>query len=161
MARYTDLLTGRSYWDLLREEIEAVDHESEEGPGIWTKRKINMLVGLDSFIRETLRRNLTPLVGLVRKVMPKEGYTYSNGLHIKHGDLVGVPGLTLHNDDDATGQQALDFIGFRYSRPYQELSTTDISAGGLGKLAAVAPADHYLPFGHGKHVWSVLWPLHS
>jgi len=97
----------------------------------------------------------------VRKVMPKEGYTYSNGLHIKHGDLVGVPARTLHNDDDATGQQALDFIGLQYSRPYQELSATDISAGGLGQLAAVTPADHYLSFGNGKHIWSVLWPLHS
>lgn len=159
MAAYTDPVTGRSYWDLLREEIEAVDCESEEGPGVWTKRKINKLVGMDSLIRETLRRNVTATVGLVRKVMPKEGYTYSNGLHINHGDTVGIPTLCLHNDDDLTGQQALDFIGLRYSRPYQELSAqaaTDILAtGGVGQHAAVITADQYLPFGHGKHVWSV------
>ncbi|KAF8432587.1 cytochrome P450, partial [Terfezia claveryi] len=155
MAAYTDELTGCGYWDLLREEVEAVDRESEEGPGVWTKRKLNKLVGLDSFIRETLRKNFSGPVGLVRKVMPKEGYTYANGLHVNHGELVGVPTLSVHIDDDNTGKQALDFIGFRYSRPYQELAgqaATDISAtGGIGKLAAVTTADEYLPFGHGKH----------
>ena len=162
MAAYTDQLTGRSYWDLLREEVEAVDRMSEEGSGVWTKRKLNKLVGLDSFIRETLRRNLSGLVGLVRKVIPKEGYTYANGLHVKHGELVGVPTLSMHTDDDATGEQALEFIGFRYSRPYQELSAqavTDISAtGGVGRLAAVTTADQYLAFGHGKHAWLVFHP---
>ncbi|KAF8428991.1 cytochrome P450 [Tirmania nivea] len=155
MAAYTDPTTGRSYWDILREEVEAVDRVSEEGPGVWTKRKLNKLVGLDSFIRETLRKNISGAVGMVRKVMPKEGHTYSNGLHVNHGQLIGVPTLSMHNDDDSTGQQALDFIGFRYSRPYQELSAeaaADTSAtGGVGKLAAVTTADHYLSFGHGKH----------
>jgi len=162
MAAYTDQLTGRNYWDLLREEVEAVDCESEGEPGVWTKRKLNKLVGLDSFIRETLRKNVSGLVGLVRKVVPKEGYTYANGLHVNHGDVVGVPTLNMHFDNDTTGEQALDFIGFRYCRPYQELSAqaaTDITTtGGVGKLAAVTTADQYLSFGHGKHTWSVFQP---
>lgn len=173
IAAYKDPLTGRSYWDLLREEIDAVDQESEEGPGIWNKRKLNKLVGLDSVIRETLRRNLSAVVGLVRKVMPKEGYTYSNGLHLNHGDLVGVPTLSIHHDDETTVvtnamEKLVDFEGFRFSRPYQELSAAskeqgeqgDISAiGGVGKLAAVTTADQYLAFGHGKHAWLVLSSL--
>ena len=156
MAAYTDNLTGRSYWDLLREEVEAVDGESEEGPGVWTKRKLNKLVGLDSFVRETLRKDLSGSVGLVRKVVLKEGYTYSNGLHVSHGGLVGVPVLSLHNDDETTGHQALDFIGFRYSRPYQELSAQEAAdiTGGVGKFAAVTTGDQFLSFGHGKHAWS-------
>lgn len=159
LAAYRDS-TGQSYWDLIHEEVLAVDRESEEGPGNWTKKKLNRLVGVDSFIRESLRLDMSPPVGLIRKVISKEGYTYSNGLHLKQEAFVGVPALCIHTDQDSikAGTDATEFDGFRFSRPYQELvvnaPATDISAtSGVGKHAAVTTNDQYLAFGHGKHAW--------
>lgn len=153
MAAFRDS-TGQSYWELLREEVLAVDRDSEEGPGIWTKKKLQKLVGMDSVIRESLRLDMTPAIGMVRKVLPKEGYTYSNGLHLKQGVTVGVPTLCIHRDQDGlnAGGNAAEFNGFRFSRPYQELSTEVTSAAsGIGKYSSITTSEQYLPFGHGKH----------
>jgi len=169
MAAYRDS-TGQSYWDLIREEVLAVERDSEEGPGIWTKRKLNRLVGMDSLIKESLRLDMSPPVGLIRKVISKEGYTYSNGLHLKQGAYVGVPALCIHIDQDSTkaGADATEFNGFRFSRPYQELvanaSTEEISAiSGIGKYSAVMNSDQFLAFGHGKHAcpgrFFAIWEL--
>ena len=159
MAAHRDS-TGQRYWDLLREEVLAVDKESEEDPGVWTRRKLNKLVGMDSLIRECLRLDMTPAVGMVRKVVAKEGYTFSNGLHLKQGVLVGTPSSCIHRSSNSTksGADAHGFDGFRFSRPYHELITNtpaaDISAiSGVGKHAAVTTSDQYLVFGHGKHAW--------
>jgi len=155
MAAYQDS-TGGSYWDLIHEEVLAVDNDSEEGPGVWTRKKLNRLVGMDSFIRETLRLHMTPAIGMIRKVIAKEGYTYSNGTHLKRGMLIGVPSLSIHRDQDGmkAGANADEFIGFRFSRPYQELlenaSAEDISATSrVGKFSATTLSDQFVPFGGG------------
>ena len=155
MAAFRDS-TGQSYWDLLREEVLAVDRDSEEGPGVWTKKKIQKLVGMDSVIRESLRLDLTPAIGMIRKVIPREGYTYSNGLHLKQGAVVGVPSLCINRDQDGlnAGENAAEFDGFRFSRPYQELPKEAISAvSGIGKHSAITTSEQYLTFGHGKRAW--------
>ena len=159
MATYRDS-TGQSYWDLLCEEVLAVDRDSEEGPGIWTKRKVDKLVGMDSFIRESLRLNMAPAVGMVRKVEQKGGYTYSNGLHLKQGAFVGVPSLCINRDQDGIKgiENAEVFDGFRFSRPYQELAKVDIDISaprGVGNVSATTTSDRYLTFGRGKHEWWV------
>ncbi|KAF8471895.1 cytochrome P450 [Kalaharituber pfeilii] len=149
--------SGHRCWDLLREEVLAVDRDSEEAPGVWTKQKLNKLVGMDSYLRETIRWNpLVGLLSLVRKVMPKEGYTFSNGLWLKQGDYVGAPAYNIHYDDELSGEDASAFGGFRFSKPYQQLraegkSIAEIAALGVGKFAAVTTGDNYLSFGHGKH----------
>lgn len=146
---------GESYVKVLREEIEAVEANSSEPRGVWNKKKLNKLVGLDSFIRETLRLEMTGMVGMTRHVVPKEGHTFSNGLHLRQGTSVCLPSACVHRSEgQAYGE---DFDGFRYSPPFHQLlaETGDaekISAiGGVGKLAAVTTSNNYLAFAHGTH----------
>ena len=155
---------GGQYWEILRDEVLMVDRLSEEGPaGVWTKKKLNKLVGMDSFIRETLRFHMVAAAALVRKVMAKEGYTFSNGLHIKHGELVGVPAISIHTTDESSGDNPMEFQGFRFSKPYHVLldegaSASDITFGGT-RLSAVTTTDRFLTFGHGKHAWLASFPM--
>lgn len=159
MAAYQDS-TGGGYWELIREEVLAVDNDSEEAPGVWTRKKLNKLVGMDSLIRETLRLHMTPAVGMLRKVIAKEGHTFSNGLHLKQGMLIGVPALSIHRDQDGikAGSNPTEFDGFRFSRPYQELlangSAEDISAtSSVGKFTSTTMSDQFLTFGGGVRAW--------
>lgn len=148
---------GESYIKLLREEIEAVEQNSSEPRGVWNKKKLNKLVGLDSFIRETLRLNMTGTVGMTRHVVAKEGHTFSNGLYVPHGAALCLPSSCVHRSEDIGYGE--NFDGFRYSAPFQQLlaetgDASKISAiGGVGKLAAVTTSENYLSFAHGTHAW--------
>ena len=148
---------GGTYWETLYQEILAVEKDSEEGAGVWTKRKLNKLVGLDSVLRESLQHSMASTVAMLRKCMKKGGHRFSNGLWIREGEVVGIAAEAIQRQKRIEDTGSDDFDGFRFSRPYHELDPTTIS-GAIGQNSAVTTANEYLAFGHGKHAWLVLNP---
>jgi cytochrome P450 len=78
----------------MREEIRA-ELERSEG---WTHEFVNKLDVMDSFLRESLRDNPIGEVGLERTIMRKEGFTFSNGLHVPYGSTLAAPLKAIQHD---------------------------------------------------------------
>ena len=136
---------GKTYQEVLREELVAVAN-SDGNPGKWTRRKYQLLTGMDSFIKEGMRLYGASNATLMRMVRRKGGYTFSNGLHVPEGVNVCIPGHRVMRDD-AVYPNAEEFDGFRYQMPYHLMNEDKIDpAVGMSTTRA-----DYLPFGHGLH----------
>lgn len=78
----------------MRKEIsEAL--ETKEG---WTHEFVNNLPVMDSFLRESLRDNPIGEVGLERTIIKKDGFTFSNGLHVPYGTTLASPLKAIQHD---------------------------------------------------------------
>jgi hypothetical protein len=108
-----DLTAHPQHIEPMREEAERMI--KEEG---WTKGALAKMHKIDSFLRESQRFGFTPsprtsfvrrmsgkiysdcslLVGMTRKVVAKDGFTFSDGTTIPHGALLGVPNTAVHRD---------------------------------------------------------------
>ena len=85
-------------------------------------------------------------VGVTRTVINRP-YTFSNGISLPPGTVLGVPILPVHTDETIY-HEALVFDGFRFSRIREE-------SGDNAKLHAANTSYDYLNFGHGQHAWYV------
>ena len=87
--------------DLFNETIsdlrDEVTRELAKGDG-WTQDFVNRLEVMDAFIRESLRANPIGEVGLERTIMSKEGFTFSNGLHVPQGATLAAPLKAIQQD---------------------------------------------------------------
>ncbi|OJD19424.1 hypothetical protein AJ78_00598 [Emergomyces pasteurianus Ep9510] len=79
----------------LREEI---NRELAKGDP-WSYDYVKRLDVMDSFIRESLRANPIGEVGLERTIMSKEGFTFSNGLHVPQGTTLAAPLKAIQRDE--------------------------------------------------------------
>ncbi|KAF7360042.1 hypothetical protein MVEN_00732000 [Mycena venus] len=134
-----DLTTYSSYIEPLRAEAERVVRQ--EG---WTKAAINNMHRIDSFLRESQRLNGSKLIALPRKVIAKEGFTFSDGTFIPYGAILGVSGRVVHYDP-ANYENADTFDGFRFSR------VRESEGDGCVQRPMVATGVDHLSFGHGPH----------
>lgn len=78
----------------LRNEVTT---ELEKSNG-WTHEFVNKLDIMDSFIRESLRANPIGEVGLERTIVAKDGFTFSNGLHVPKGATLAAPLKAIQHD---------------------------------------------------------------
>ena len=85
---------------------------------------------------------LTP-VGTGRKVMKK--FTFSNGITVEPGEIVGTNIAALHMDESLY-KNAREFDGFRFSRMRDKNGET-------AKYCSTNTNHEFLQFGHGKHAW--------
>ncbi|TBU30176.1 cytochrome P450 [Dichomitus squalens] len=131
-----DLATHPGFIQPLRDEIESVI--AADG---WTKRGMNNLWKLDSFLRESQRVNGLFLISLARKAM--KDVTLHDGTFLPKGTFIVADQCTVHNDDN-NYEHADQFDPFRFAR-MREVPGEDL------KHQLVTTSREYLPFGHGKH----------
>ncbi|KAI0305190.1 cytochrome P450 [Multifurca ochricompacta] len=122
----------------LRQEVEAV--VEEEG---WTKAGIDKMYKIDSFLRETLRRDGLGFIGMQRIAL--RPFTFSNGMTIPAGTMIAFP-LGATHTDEASYSNPEEFDGFRFSKLCEKEG--DVLA---TKYKAVSPSPESLFFGLGRH----------
>ncbi|KAJ7124673.1 cytochrome P450 [Mycena crocata] len=159
-----DLTTYPSHIPALREEAARV--VGAEG---WTKTALGNMHKIDSFLRESQRVNGAGPVSLMRKVVAKDGFTFSDGTVLPRGAYVSVASRPAQYDPviltlacryffSAANYENPDvFDGFRFSRERE--ATADRAK---EREAGTGPAEvfknhmittnaNHLVFGHGKH----------
>ena len=152
------LASHPQYIGPLREEIASVVGESG-----WSKRSIDRLDKLDSFIRETQRMSplsageaipplYTPgvrthhrpctLVSIQRLAV--DDFTFSNGVHIPKGTLIHCPVSAIEADPILYSEPEV-FKPWRFvpdaSKPEQPRK----------EMTTIGP--DFLPFGYGRGAW--------
>ncbi|KAF8211729.1 cytochrome P450 [Mycena galopus ATCC 62051] len=134
-----DLTTHPEYIQPLREEAERVI--AEQG---WSKAALGSMHKIDSFIRESQRLTGTAPVQMPRKVLSKNGFTFSDGSTIPYGAFLTVSSIPVQYDP-ANYDRPTVFDGFRFSRMREE------SEGGTFTRHMVSTSTDHLVFGHGRH----------
>ncbi|KAJ7258282.1 cytochrome P450 [Mycena rebaudengoi] len=148
-AALYDLVVHPEYILSMREEAECV--VAEKG---WTKAALGKMHKIDSFLRESQRRNNNGPITLPRIVVAKDGFTFSDGTTIPYGSFLSVA-ATVHFDP-ANYDRADVFDGFRFSRMREEFEGVGNDHPGertsVFNRQMVSTAHDHLPFGHGCHV---------
>ncbi|KAI0248473.1 cytochrome P450 [Lactifluus subvellereus] len=132
------LLANPEYIEPLRQEIEAA--VAEEG---WTNVGMDKMHKIDSFLRETQRLDTLGIVTMQRLAL--RPFTFSNGLTIPAGTLVGVPVGTIHTDGEIYPNPE-EFDGFRFSKLREMEGDTMLTS-----HRAVSTSPEQLAFGFGRH----------
>ncbi|KJK94937.1 hypothetical protein H633G_01163 [Metarhizium anisopliae BRIP 53284] len=104
-----ELSTRPEYADPLREEIKQCFELHGEG----TKKALDSMYKVDSFIKETQRMNPLDASALARLAL--RDYTFSNGLHIPKGSAIFTPNAPLFQDERFYPDPQR-FDGFRFSK---------------------------------------------
>ncbi|KAJ7451356.1 cytochrome P450 [Mycena latifolia] len=132
----------------MREEAERVI--DAEG---WSKASLGKMHKIDSFLRESQRLSGSgAAITLLRKVVAKEGFTFSDGTKIPYGAFVGVPGLEMQYDPD-NYENPTTFDGFRFSRmrPQRAGSHYPSEEASFFNRHMVTTAQDHVVFGYGQH----------
>lgn len=136
-----DLVARPEYITPLREEVEAVWKESN---GL-DKTSMSKLVKMDSFVKESQRLNPHAQVTFDRQVSAKNGFTLSNGLHLRKGAHVTVASNQMSLDPKIWDKPD-EFHGFRFA----DLRSASKENANKFQFAATHPANS-MYFGYGKH----------
>ncbi|KAJ7687915.1 cytochrome P450 [Mycena rosella] len=150
-AALYDLTTYPEHILPMRKEAERVI--AEEG---WSKASLANMHKIDSFLRESQRLTAADAISMSRKVVAKDGFTFSDGVTIPRGSFVSVPGTAIHYDPD-NYEHAAVFDGFRFSRLREQrggpASSGDEGSEGTGffNRHMVSTAQDHVVFGHGRH----------
>ncbi|KAF7360639.1 hypothetical protein MVEN_00795600 [Mycena venus] len=142
-----DLVTYPEHILPMREEVKRV--VAVQG---WTKAALGNMFKLDSFVRESQRINAGPVV-MLRKVISKDGFTFSDGKTIPYGSFVSAAMATVHQDP-ANYDNADLFDGFRFSRlreEYQDGDHHNREGTHFFNRHMVSTAPDHVVFGHGQH----------
>ncbi|KAF7360043.1 hypothetical protein MVEN_00732100 [Mycena venus] len=130
----------------MREEAERVI--AAEG---WTKAALGNMHKIDSFLRESQRLRGAGAVALTRKVVAKDGFTFSDGTTIPYGAFLSVAGNAVHYDPKNYDNPD-EFDGFRFSRIREEhKGVATAEEGEVFNKHMVSTAQNHLVFGHGRH----------
>ncbi|KAJ7776904.1 cytochrome P450 [Mycena maculata] len=131
-----DLTAHPEHFLPMREEAEHV--VKEEG---WTKAALNNMVKIDSFLQESQRLHVISSLLMNRRVVSKNGFTFSDGTHIPYGAYISIA---------ANYENPTVFDGFRFACERAERKVDDFSEG-IFKRHMVSTAVDHLSFGTGKH----------
>ncbi|KAJ6600446.1 cytochrome P450 [Mycena vulgaris] len=140
-----DLTTHPEHLLPMREEAEHV--VANEG---WTKAALNSMVKIDSFLRESQRLNGNGSVAMIRKVVSKDGFRFSDGTVLPNGSFVCAAARAIHYDA-SNYKNAAEFDGFRFARERAEHAATHDLTQDVFKRQMISTAGDFLPFGTGKH----------
>ncbi|KAJ7486984.1 cytochrome P450 [Mycena latifolia] len=147
-AALFDLTTYPEHILPMREEAERVI--AEEG---WSKASLAHMYNMDSFLRESQRlRGSGAAVGMLRKVVAKDGFMFSDGIKIPYGSFLSVSAIPMSHDP-SNYENATTFDGFRFSRlREQQAAHNDVSEGpSFFNRHMVSTAQDHVVFGHGQH----------
>ncbi|KAI0292771.1 cytochrome P450 [Russula brevipes] len=149
------LLANPEYIEPLRQDVEAA--VAEEG---WTKAGLDKMYKIDSFLRETQRLDglasvqFLPLGASYHPLMCRavvilnrlalRPFTFSNGVTIPPGTLVGAPLSAIHTDGEVYPNPD-EFDGFRFVK-LRECGGDGIAS----KHLAGTTSTVHLPYGHGR-----------
>ncbi|EIM80751.1 cytochrome P450 [Stereum hirsutum FP-91666 SS1] len=134
------LATYPEYIPLLRAEADAVI--SEDG---WTKKGMQRMRRLDSFLRESSRINAVTLTSLNRYAL--RDYTFQDGTFIPKGTFVTASLHSLHMND-GTYEDAEKFDPWRF---VEKGANEEVLEESMARQFTSTSAE-YLAFGSGKHV---------
>ncbi|KAL4268107.1 Cytochrome P450 superfamily protein [Pleurotus pulmonarius] len=124
------------YNDFLRDEMRKLTRT--EG---WTRNAIEEMSFVDSFVKESMRRENIRSASMMRKVI--KPFTFSNGLQIPVGTIISVPSRSIHMDPERYSRPN-DFEGFRFVTHEDNLPTTSVQ----DMLISTNP--DFFVWGHGR-----------
>ncbi|KAJ7507426.1 cytochrome P450 [Mycena galericulata] len=134
-----DLAAYPHHVEPLREEVQSV--VQKEG---WTRASLNKMYKIDSFLSESQRFHGIGTLSLGRKVVKRDGFTFSNGVTLPYGTYLYSPMWSVHHDPKIYSDPDV-FDGFRFSKL---MKNEDV---GSAKFQTITTSLDYLPFGHGRH----------
>jgi cytochrome P450 len=153
--------------------------------GLGSKEAVDRLYRIDSTIRESMRVSDVAVTALARDVVGKP-LDLGNGIQIPKGTRIVFPTQAIHQDVDNYADP-LRFDAFRFSRPFEGISTPNGSGGsssndrrssgeGVGngtrsgasgatvigkdeseRLCLTTITSSFLAFGYGKHACPGRW----
>lgn len=141
---------------LRREALDTVDTESGLEPNstlCWSRASLQKQHLFDSALRESARLASIIGVGVNHYVVPPEGVTTVDGIHLPQGCMLATHSWGLHHDEDlypGAGQfKAFRFADMHNGDHGQVDTRNDVPDG--ANLQFIATNERYLGFGHGKH----------
>ena len=116
MYALDDLLDHPEHLGALRDELNSKSMDT-----------IDQLCLLDSFLKESSRLHPSDAISVRRKVL--QPYTFSDGTHLRVGDVACVPSMAIMQDPAYYGADCLMFDAFRFLNAKGECKTkfTDTS----------------------------------
>jgi len=139
-----DLTTYPNHIKPMREEAERAI--LQDG---WTKAALNNMHQVDSFLRESQRMNGSSPIALMRKVVAKEGFRFSDGTIIPFGSFLATSGRAVQHDSTNYDHPEI-FDGFRFARMRDERGQGTADQG-IFKSHMVSTSPDHLAFGYGRH----------
>jgi cytochrome P450 len=136
-----------SLLQMIKAEIEDVLADDN---GEWTKTSVQRLVKTDSMLRESMRYSTFMTGAIQRCVLAKEGVTTPDGLHLKYGTMVEVPGWPKHLDVNIS-PDADKFLPLRFVESSPSQDGAKETSKTIGGLSVVDTSHDFLNFSHGRH----------
>ncbi|KAF8149663.1 cytochrome P450 [Mycena galopus ATCC 62051] len=140
-----DLTTHPEHLLPMREEADRVI--AQEG---WTKTALNSMFKIDSFLRESQRMNNNLAAAMIRKVVAKDGFRFSDGTVLPEGAMVCAAARPIHYDS-SIHENATEFDGFRFARERAEHGASQDPSQDIFKCQMISTGPDHLAFGTGKH----------
>ena len=136
------------YIEPIREEVQKI--VAEEG---WTKSSMAKMHKLDSFLKETCRMHplvsgfdsVLQLMAVGSRRVVLKPFTFSNGVTVSKGTLVGAPVSAIHMDETLYDRPN-EFDGLRFFNLRQK-------HGDLPQYHCANTNTNCLTFGTGRHAW--------
>jgi len=161
-----DIYSAPDHEDIVAGLREEATRVLEVHGGDWSKAAVNELHRIDSAIKESMRYSGLGLVGMMRRVVGKDGVTLGDDIHIPHGMKLMVPQMHIHGDhhfyDRPDAYDAFRFSRARETRSGSARADSAIDGSDNGQKdvreiieqksqGIITTTDRFLGFGHGKH----------
>ncbi|KAF1933736.1 cytochrome P450 [Didymella exigua CBS 183.55] len=132
----------------IKTEVQSVMPPGDER---WSKSSVQSMIKTDAVLRESMRYSSFMTGALQRTVVATEGITTPDGLHIKRGNVIGVPALPVHRDPNTYhNPNSFDPLRFlrRTGKDSQQQNNKEST---VRSTNTVDTSLIFLPFGHGRH----------
>jgi hypothetical protein len=127
--------------DILGNEVKT---ELAAESGMWSKKAVARMFGVDSALRESMRLRGFISRGVIKKVVAVDGVVLPNGIRIPRGTNVGVAQYSVHLDEDI----------YAYPEVYDPFRFSGTTYGKKEmRLAMVSPSPDFMAFSYGPHAW--------
>lgn len=136
----------------LREEVASVT--TEKVGQEWKKASLNLMIRIDSALRESMRLWGFISRGVMKKVVAPAGVQIPSGEHLPFGSKVGVTSYGIHHDESAY-PNAFHYDPFRFSAAAEGVEKGE-KATPTKPLNLITTGDNLMAFSHGRHAWWVL-----
>ncbi|KAF9502479.1 cytochrome P450 [Pleurotus eryngii] len=130
------LAKHRNYNEFLHEEVRKITRMDG-----WSRNAIEEMSFVDSFVKESMRRENIRSASMMRKVV--KPFAFSNGLQIPVGTIISVPSRSVHMDPERYSRPN-DFEGFRFVTYEENLPTTSIQD------MLISTNSDFFVWGHGR-----------